>query len=123
MTRQIVEIPLVNIILTFGLVWGVATLLWGLGGSFVLGSTNFYAGLVGIIFGYLIVLPLAIVAFWRPKISAACLLISFLVLECSVFTAAGIRSVLVGTLVMGLPTAALAWGYTYVARVRQKTIA
>ena len=112
-----------NVILTLGLAWGVMTFLWGLGGAFVLGSNNFYSGVVAAVFGYLVVLPITITACWWPRVSVVCLSISFLVLECATFVASGLRYVAIGALVMGLPTATLAWGYIYVAGVRQKTIA
>lgn len=121
MSRQILGIPLVKAILTVGVGWGVATFLWGLGGSFVLGSRDFYSGLVAIVFGYLVVLPITIAAFWHPKVSALCLLTSFLVLESATLVAGGVRYVLIGALVMGLPTAALASGYAYVASLRSKS--
>src|ERR1700733_15597689 len=108
MAREILGIPLTNAILTLGIAWGVLTFLMGLVGSFVFTGQDYYTGLIAVLFGYLMVLPETIVAFWWPKISAACLLFSFLVLEFSLFKSAGLRYVFIGALVMGLPTAALA---------------
>ena len=116
-------IPLVKIILALGIAWGVTTFFWGLAGSFVLGPTDFYSGVIAIVLGYLIVLPITITACWRPRVSAVCLLISLLVLECTIFASGGLRYLAIGALIMGVPTAALVWGYAYVARVRQKMTA
>ena len=120
MDRQILGVSLVNVILTAGIGWGALTFLWGLISSFVFRGPDILSGLVALVFGYFAVLPITIMAFWRPRPSSVCLLFSFLVLVSALLRVAPFRYVIGGALVMGVPTATLALGYSYVARARTR---
>lgn len=110
-----------NIILALGLAWGITLFLWGLGASFTIGARDFIWGILGIGLGYIMVLPITVTAYMRPRAAAVCLSISFLVLETAFFASGGSRVGFLGGLIMAVPTAALVWGYTYVASVRSKS--
>lgn len=106
-----------------GVLWGVISLLRGLGASFTLNSTGviLLKDLVALGFGFFIILPLAITAIWKPWISAAFLALSFILVEIVGFSDDGLQGVyLVGKkLVL---TLVLACGYAYVAFVRSKSL-
>jgi uncharacterized membrane protein len=106
-----------------GIVWGVVSLFLGLAGSFTLNSTgvSLVKDLVALGFGFFIVLPLAIAAFWKPKISAGLLVLSFVLVEIVGFSDEGLQGVyLVGKKL--IPTLVLACGYAYVGFSRSKSL-
>lgn len=107
-------------IFTLGIAWGVVAFLLGLAGSFTLNSIHLIASLIVLIIGFLMVLPITILAIWKPKISAAFLTLSFLLLECAIYAIFGLSAVLRLALIEGIPYAALASGYLYVASVQDK---
>jgi hypothetical protein len=78
-----------------GIVWGVVSLFRGLTRSFTLNSTgvSLVKDLVALGFGFFIVLPLAIAAFWKPKISADLLVLSFVLVEMVGFSDEGLQGV------------------------------
>jgi hypothetical protein len=90
-------------IFTIGIAWGAVTLLVGLAGSFVLNSIHLFANLVGL-FSVLSILPITIAAVWKPKTSAALLVLSFLLFECGALPDEGLHTVLQIALRVGLPT-------------------
>jgi hypothetical protein len=105
-----------------GIVWGVVSLFRGLAGSFTLNSTgvSLVKDLVALVFGFLIVLPLAVTAFWKPKISAGLLVLSFVLVEIVGFSDEGLQGVyLVGKKL--ILTLVLACGYAYVGFSRSKS--
>jgi hypothetical protein len=107
-------------ILAIGFAWGAVTFLVGLAGSFVLNSIHLFSNLVGL-FSVLSILPITIAAVWRPKTSAALLVLSFLLLEYGALGVEGYHTVLQVALKLGLPTILLACGYLYTASVRAKS--
>lgn len=121
MGRQILGVRLTDVIRALGAAWGVILFLLGLANSFSIGGPNFIAGMVELVFGFLMVLPITIMAYWRPRVAAASLLIAFIVLECAVFTSDGLRVGSLVGLIIGLPNTALIWGYIYGASVRSKS--
>lgn len=69
MARQILGTPLRNIIiLALGLLWGIALFLLGFRGAFTIGGPDFVWGTLAVVFGYLMVLPIAIMAYMRPEV-------------------------------------------------------
>ncbi len=116
--RQIFGIPITNVIWALGVGWGIITFLWGLSSGFTIGARDFGWSILAVVFGFLMVLPITIVAYWQPKAAAVCLLVSFLILETAVVVTQGFRFGSLVGLLMGLPTAALVWGYTYMASLR-----
>jgi hypothetical protein len=111
------------LVFILGVFWGVISLLRGLGASFTLNSTgvSLVKDLVALGFGFFIILPLAIAAIWKPWISAAFLVVSFILVETVGFSDEGLHGVyLVGKqLVL---TLVLACCYAYVAFVRSKSL-
>jgi hypothetical protein len=110
-------------IFLMGIVWGVVSLFRGLAGSFTLNSTgvSLLKDLVALGFGFFIVLPLAITAFWWPKISAGLLVLSFVLVEIVGFSDEGLQGVyLVGKKL--ILTLVLACGYAYIAFFRSKSL-
>jgi hypothetical protein len=111
------------LVFILGILWGVISLLRGLGASFTLNSTgvSLVKDLVALGCGFFVILPLAITAIWKPWISAAFLVISFILVEIVGFSDDGLHGVyLVGEkLVL---TLVLACGYAYVALARSKSL-
>jgi len=106
-----------------GIVWGVVSLFRGLAGGFTLNSTgvSLLKDLVALGFGCFLVLPLAITAFWWPKISAALLALSFVLVEIVGFSDEGLQGVyLVGKRL--ILTLVLSCGYAYIAFLRSKSL-
>ena len=105
-----------------GVVWGTIAFFLGYFSAFAapLGKDNeeVIGSLVGLIFGFLIILPITLAAIWIPKISAGLLMLSFFMFECLVVSDVGLSGVLPVALRLGLPTIGLACGYMYVAYVR-----
>jgi hypothetical protein len=108
-----------RVILTLGVVGGAALFLIAVRASFVLNSINLVSNLVAL-FCCVLALPITIAAIWKPKLSAAWLLLTFLLLECAIWPSFGFRGVFQVALRLGLPIMALASGYVYVASVRSK---
>lgn len=77
--------------------------------------------MLAVVFGDLIVLPIAIMAYMRPKAAAVCLSISFLIFETALVATGDFRVAFLGGLVLAVPTGALVWGYTYVASIRGRS--
>lgn len=105
-----------------GVLWGVISLLRGLGAGFTLNSTgvSLVKDLVALGFGFFIILPLAITAVWKPRISAVFLVLSIILVEIVGFSDEGLHGVyLVGKKLV--PTLVLACGYAYVAYARSKS--
>ncbi len=118
--RQILGIQVASIILAVGLVWGLVLFVAGLLSSFTIGGPHFTSGMAALVFGYLTALPIAIVAYQRPKAAAMLLLISFIVFEIALASSLGLRVAVLGGLLMAVPAAALVCGYIYVASVQSK---
>jgi hypothetical protein len=106
-------------IFAIGIAWGAVTFLVGLAGSFVLNSIHLFANLVGL-FSVLSILPITVAAIWKPKISAALLVLSLLMFEYGTFAVEDFRTVLQVALKLGFPTILLACGYVYAASVQTK---
>jgi hypothetical protein len=121
--RTAVDASTSILVLILGVLWGVISLLRGLGASFTLNSTgvSLVKDLVALGFGFFIILPLAIAAIWKPWIAAAFLAVSFILVEIVGFSDDGLHGVyLVGRkLVL---TLVLACGYAYVAFARSKSL-
>lgn len=99
-----------------GAVWGTAMFVLGLASSFSLRSTDASAEMLGLIFGFILVLPISVVAFWKPKAAAVALMIDFILFECTVAAHGGASDAIQTLWRLGLPTFALAFGYLYIAR-------
>ena len=122
MVPQVLGFPLTKIIWALGVLWGIVMFRWGLGGWFTIPARELVWGILGVIFGYLIVLPITIMAYWRPKMAAICLSISFLILETAVAATAGLRVSLLGGLLLLAPTVILIFGYMYMASVGTESV-
>jgi hypothetical protein len=73
-----------------------------------------------LIFGFPIVLPIAIAAFWRPKICAVLMALSFFLVVIAELSDGGLRDAYsVGKQIA--PTLALAFGCAFVASLRSKS--
>jgi hypothetical protein len=71
--------------------------------------------------GFFVILPLAITAIWKPRISAAFLVVSFIAVEIVGFSDEGLHGVyLVGKKLVF--TLVLAFGYAYVSFARSKSL-
>src|SRR5580700_4357838 len=80
-------------ILTFGIGWGVVTFFQGLAASFTVNSIRLVESIIAVIFGFLIILPIAIIAVWWPKASTVLLALSFILVEISGFADDGVRGI------------------------------
>ncbi len=107
-------------IFAIGIAWGVVAFFVGLIGSFTLSSRDSIESIIVLIFGILMILPITIVAIWKPKTSAVLLAFSFLLVEYGVFALYGLHAVLVVALKPELPNILLVCGYLYAASVRAK---
>lgn len=106
-----------------GVLWGIISLLRGVGGIFTLNSTgvSLLKDLVVFGFGFFIILPLAISAIWKPWISAIFLVVSFIFVEIVGFSDDGLHGVYLVGKKLAL-TLVLACGYAYVALARSKSL-
>jgi len=107
-------------IFTIGIAWGVIAFLIGLGSTIASPFGNVISSLILLIFGFLIILPISVAAIWKPKISAALLVISFLLFEGDVVAVDGLRTVFGVSLKLQLPNILLACAYAYAASVKSK---
>ena len=118
MMRSELNEMLTTAVLTIGIAWGIAAFLIGLGASFTFNEIDLVDSLLILIFGFLIILPAAITAVWKPKFSAILLTISFVLVEFAGVANDGLR----GAYLAGkkfLPNLILACAYAYVASVRR----
>jgi hypothetical protein len=107
------------LILLLGIVWGMISLRKALPAFFTLGETRLLGDLTALIFGFFVVLPTAIMAFWRPTISAVLLATGFSLAEIAVLVDYGLRD----TWILGeqmSPNLLLALGYGYLAFSRSR---
>lgn len=108
-------------ILALGIGWGVVAFFQGLIASFTLNSIHLAESLAAIIFGFLIVLPIAIVAVWWPKASVALLALSFVLVEISGFADDGLRGIFLVAQKVALPDLLLMLAYAYLAHIKRKS--
>jgi hypothetical protein len=107
-------------IYTIGIAWGMVAFVVGLGSAIASPFGNVIWSLIVLIFGFLIILPIAITAIWKPKLSASLLVLSFFLFECGGFADDGLRGVLLYAKKLALPNILLVCGYAYAASVRAK---
>jgi hypothetical protein len=93
----------------------MARFLAGLASSFTIGSTDVVRSFLGVIFGFLVILPIAIVAIWKPKISVVLLAICLVTVEVLGFTWYGMQGILLAVEKLTYPHISLICGYAYVA--------
>jgi hypothetical protein len=108
------------VMLSGGIVWGMFSLRQGFPVFFTLTETRLIGDLTVVTFGFFIVLPAAILAFWRPAISAALLAVGFFLADIAMLVDYGPRD----TWVLGgqmAPNLALALGYAYLAFYRSRS--
>ena len=103
-----------------GVAWGVIDFFLGLAGGFTVNSIRLFESLMVLIFGFLIVLPVSIMAFWKPRLAAAALILSFFLVEVVGFADDRMRGVYLVGKKLGLPTLLLACGYAYVVSVHAR---
>src|ERR1035438_3621785 len=60
---------IMNFVLCIGIAYGVAAFLSGLAASFTLNSRDIVESVLLLFCGFLAILPIAILAIWKPKIS------------------------------------------------------
>lgn len=109
--------PIRSLIQGIGIAWGV--LLFGIGviGSFTFNSVHLISSLLVLVFGFLIILPITIVAFWRPKMAAIAVTVAFVITVCSVWAAGTARDAAkVGSKLI-IPDAMLVCGYGFLSYV------
>jgi len=111
---------IVNSVLSIGIAYGVAAFLFGLAASFTLNSRDIVESLLLLFCGFLAILPIAILAIWKPKISVVLLAICLAVIECSGLANDGWRGVVLVGRELALQNIAMLCGYAYVAVIRSK---
>jgi hypothetical protein len=107
-------------ILTFGIGWGVVTFFQGLAASFTVNSIRLVESIIAVIFGFLIILPIAIIAVWWPKASTVLLALSFILVEISGFADDGVRGIFLVAKKVALPDLLLMLAYAYLAFLKRK---
>ena len=107
-------------ILTLGIAWGVVAFLMGVAGSFTLNSIDLAESLLLLLCGFLAVLPIAITAIWKPKLSATLLAACFLIVECIALAKGGWPGAVVVSRKLALPNIVLACGYAYLVSIRAR---
>lgn len=107
------------LILLLGVVWGMISLRQALPAFFTLSETRLLGDLTVLILGFFVVLPTAIMAFWRPAISAMLLATGFFLAEIALLVDYGLRDT--WTLAEQLwPNLLLAVGYGYLGFSRSR---
>jgi hypothetical protein len=104
-------------VLSLGIVWGIAMLVFGVIGSFALGSVHLAASLVVLVCGCLGILPISILSIWHPRVSAGLLLLFTAATACSVGFIDGASDAGRVFLRMGFENLLLAAGYVYTSPV------
>ena len=111
---------IMNFVLCIGIAYGVAAFLSGLAASFTLNSRDIVESVLLLFCGFLAILPIAILAIWKPKISVILLSICLVVIECSGLANDGWHGVVLVGRKLALQNIALLCGYAYVAFIRTK---
>jgi hypothetical protein len=106
---------LATFIFTMGIFWGVVDFFLGLAGSFTVNSIRLFESLMVLVFGFLLILPISIMAIWKPRLAAAALALSFFLVEAVGLADDGLRGVYLFGKKLGVPTLLLACGYAYLA--------
>lgn len=97
-----------------GIAWGVISLRQALPAAFTLSETRLLGDVTVLLFGFFAVLPTAIMAFWRPKLSAVLLAAGFCLAEIALLINYGFRDArILGEQLS--PNLALALGYAYLS--------
>jgi hypothetical protein len=109
------KFPSISLITVIGAVWGITMFAIGMVASFSLRSLDFDQETLGLLFGFMLILPISVWAFWKPKAAAIALVINFLAFECIVAVERGSPTAIQTLWRLGSPTAALAVGYLYLA--------
>lgn len=103
-----------------GIGWGAVSFAIGVIGSFTLNSVHLVTSLLVLIFGFLIVFPIAIFARRRPGTAAIALAASFAITVCSVWAAeTAIDGARVATRLI-FPDGLLVCAYAYLSYARPK---
>gem|GEM_PF-6992617 len=109
-------------ILSIGIVYGIAVFFFGLAASFTLNSRDLIESTLLLFCGFLAILPIAILAIWKPKISAIFLSICIVIIECSGFANDGWRGVVWAGRKLVPQDIALLIGYAYIAFIRSRAV-
>ena|ERR1700685_1132122 len=107
------------LILLLGVFWSWIAFQRALPGIFTLSGRDLPESLIAIFFGFLAVLPAAIIALWRPMISAVLLTAGFLLIELLALAEYGFHDAS-EVAVKLLPNLLLALGYSYLAYSRPR---
>jgi hypothetical protein len=102
-------------VLVIGVIYGSVTFLIGIAASFTLNGRDIFESLIGIVFGFLAILPIAIAAIWKPRVSAALVAICFIGVECAGLSNDGVRGAVLVAEKLALPDVLLICGYAFVA--------
>jgi len=108
------------LILLLGIAWGAISLRQALPAAFTLRETRLLGDLTVLLFGFFAVLPTAIMAFWRPKLSAVLLAAGFCLAEIALVIDYGPRD----AWVLGeqlSPNLLLALGYAYLVYSKSRS--
>lgn len=103
-----------GVILYLGIVWGIASLLIGLAASFTLNDNRLFESLLALVCGFVMPLPMAILAMRKPAISAIVLLTCLALLEGLGARTHGLRGVVLVAQRFAIQNIAFAWGYVYI---------
>ena len=104
-----------NAVLVLGVIYGSVAFLIGIAASFTLNGRDIIESLIGIVMGFIAILPIGIAAIWKPRSSAGLLAICFIAVECAGFANDGIRGVVLVAEKLALPGVLLICGYAFVA--------
>lgn len=104
-----------NAVLVLGVIYGSVAFLIGIVASFTLDGRDIIESLIGLVMGFIAILPIAIAAIWKPRISAVLLSICLIAVECAGFANDGIRGAVLVAEKLALPDVLLILGYAFVA--------
>jgi hypothetical protein len=104
-----------NIVLVLGVIYGSVAFLIGVAASFTLNGRDFIESLIGLVMGFLAILPIAILAIWKPRSAAILLAICLIAVECAGFANDGVRGAILVAEKLALPDVLLICGYAFVA--------
>jgi len=104
-------------VLILGVLYSVVAFVIGAAASFDLNGKDLIESLVGLVMGFLAILPISIAAIWKPRASAILVAICFIGVECAGFSNDGVRGIVLVAEKLALPDVLLICGYAYVASI------
>jgi hypothetical protein len=109
------RVLIANAVLVLGVIYGSVAFLIGVAASFTLNGKDFIESLIGLVMGFLAILPITIAAIWKPRTSALLVAICLIGVECAGFSNDGLRGVALVAYKLAVPDLLLICGYTFVA--------